>query len=492
MVEKKQTLCEPLRLPLRPFALKKMTSTNPSKPNLKVVSDTPPTPKTPPQETTQTPYQRILIIGVILIGLGLASQIPVPTNIQAEGQLEPLPDSHQIIYAEINGVITEFSVKPNQQIEIGQSIAIISTEDLRGEIANTQAQFDKAISEFKAESFQLKTINAKVNEASQREAALRRQVAEDSQEIAQLAAGSPPPEIEKLKQDIAALQNNINGWKSEINGDRDHLNILQQQINRAKPLLKEGGIAMNQVDNMEIQAINIKSEIDTKQSKIKEIESQIAGKKQEIAAANKQKHDELKIHQDQLANLVAEGKTATEELEAARKGVESRIPLLNTLKTELSRQQDTQQSNQLLRAKKSGIIVTQDFQKFVGKKMQGGEPVLEIADLSKLRVILSVRQEDSDIINKGAKVTLHFKEPGLSNRSISIDQIYRVMQPDTSDPSQQKQVLNATAVIENTGNLLLPGGKVYAQIEGEKMPIYQKVRRELLKLFNVRKYGIDT
>ncbi len=475
-----------------------MTSTNPSKPNLKVVPDTPPTTKTPPQETTQTPYQRILLIGVILTALGLASQIPIPTNIQAEGQLEPLPKSHQIIYTEIPGAITEFSVEPNQQIKIGQPIAIISTEDLRGEIANTQSQFDKAISESESESFQVKTINAKVNEASQREAALRRQVAEDSQEIVQIAAGSPPPEIEKINQDIAGLQSSINGLKSEIKAHQNNLTTRQNQINRAKPLLAEGGIAMNQVDNMEIQAITIKSEIETKQSKIKEIESQIAGKKQEIAAATKQKRDELKIHQDQLANLVAEGKTATEELEAARKGVESRIPLLNTLKTELTRQENTQQSNQILRAKTSGIIVTQDFRKLVGKKMQPGEAVLEIADLSQLRVILSVRQEDSDMINKGeiinkkAKVTLHFKEPGLSSRSINIDRIYPVMQPDPSDPSQQKQVLKATAVIENTGNLLLPGGKVYAQIEGEKMPIYQKVRRELLKLFNVRKYGIDT
>lgn len=472
-----------------------MTSTNPTKPNLKVVSDTP---KTPPKETTQNSYQQIALIGVILTALYLASQIPLPTNIQAEGQLEPLPDSHQTIYTEIDGAIKEFSVEPNQQIKIGQPIAIISTEDLRGEIANTQSQFDKAISEFEAESFQIKTINAKVNEASQREAALRRQVEEDSQKIFQIVAGSPPPEIEKINQDIAALQSSINGLKSEITAHQDNFNTLQNQVNRAKPLLTEGGIAMNQVDNMEIQARTIKSQIETKQSKIKEIESEIAGKEQEKAAAIEQKRDELKIQQDQLANLVAQRKTATEELEAARKGVESRIPLLNTMKNELTRQQNIQQTHQILKSQKPGIIVTQNFQKLMGKKMQAGEAVLEIADLSQLRVILSVRQEDSDIINKGAilnkkaKVTLHFKEPGLSSRSINIDRIYPVMEPDPSDPSQQKQVLKATAVIENTGNLLLPGGKVYAQIEGEKMPIYQKVRRELLKLFNVRKYGIDT
>ena len=478
-----------------------MTSTNPSKPNLKVVSDTPTTTKIQPSETKPTSYQRIIVMVVILIGLGLASQIPVPTNIQAEGQLEALPDSdhYQVIYPQNDSVITEFLVQPNQSVTVDDPIAKISsdsksTEDLREKIANNQARFDEAISGFKAESVQLNTREAKVNEASQWEAALRRQVEEDSQKIVQINGGSPPPEIEKINQDIAALEANINGWQSEINGDRDNLNILQKQIERAKPLLEQGVIARNQVDNMEMQARTIKSEIDTKQSKNQEIESQIAGKKQEIVAVIQKKEDDLKQHQDELANAIAQSKTATVELEAARKGVESRIPLVNTLKNELTRQQNTQQTNQILtlRAKKPGIIVTQDFQKLVGKTMQAGEKVLEIADLSKLRVVLSVRQEDSDIVNKGAKVTLHFKEPGLSTRSISIEQIYRVMQPDPSDPSQQKQVLKATAVIENTENRLLPGGKIYAHIEGEKMPIYQKIRRELLKLFNVRKYGIDT
>lgn len=490
MVEKKQTLCEPLRLPLRTFALKKMTSTNPTKPNLKVVPDTP---KTPPKETTQNPYQRIALIVFILTALGLASQIPVPTNIQAEGQLEPLPEFLQTIYAEINGTITEFSVKPGEQINEGDKIAEISTEELIPEIANSQTQFDRAISEFKSITFQLNTLNSKANETKQQEAAIARQVEEDRQEIAQIDAGSPPPEIAKIKQDIAALKSSIDAWQSEINAHQDNLNTLQKQINRAKPLLEAGGIAMNQVDNMEMEARNIKGEIDTKQNKIKELESQIAGKNLEIAAAIQKKKDELKLRQDQQENAIAQRKTATEELEAARKGVESRIPLLNTLKTELSRQQNIQQTHQIIKAKKSGIIVTQDFQKLVGKTMKAGEPILEIADLSQLRAVLSVRQEDSDIVKKGAKVTLYFKEPKSSTRSLSINQIDQVMQPDPSDPSQQKQVLKVTGVIENNGNRpLLPGGKVYAQIEGEKMPIYQKVHRELLKLFNVRKYGIDT
>ena len=96
-------------------------------------------------------------------------------------------------------------------------------------------------------------------------------------------------------------------------------------------------------------------------------------------------------------------------------------------------------------------------------------------------------QTDSDIVQTGAKVTFRPLEPGLPSYTTRLEKMELIMQPD---PSQQKQLLKVRAFINNSERRLIPGGKVYASIESEKMPLYQKAQRELVKLFKFRKYGL--
>ncbi|HBL13572.1 MAG TPA: hypothetical protein DD379_19675 [Cyanobacteria bacterium UBA11162] len=437
--------------------------------------------------TATFPDQRLLIISGIVVSLGLLSQIPVSNSVQAEAHLEPVPNSHQVIYSEIPGTLTEILVQPNQQVNSGQSVAVISTEDLSGEIANTKAKLQETLSAFESASGQLTTLNSKVNEASYKEAGLRRQLEERHQELEEIAAGLPLPEIDRLNRELLALKSNISGLNSEIAGYQSNLSILQSKISNYRELVSEGVIAQSQLDDLLMKEATLKGEIGFKESEIKQIEAQIAAKQAEIAATVKQMQDELKRGEDQLKNLVAERQTASLELQSARIGVASQVPLLNTLKTELNRQQNQQQTHQFLKTQLSGLVISQGFQKLLGKKMQPGEPVLEIADLSELVAIIEVSQEDSDIVRQGAEVKFYPKEPGFSTYTTRITKRDLVMQPD---PSGQKQLLQVRAVIENYESRLIPGAKVYAEIESEKMPLYEKVRRELVKLFKFCKYGV--
>lgn len=441
----------------------------------------------PPKETDKTknnstsfPYKHLFGIGIIVIGLGLISQIPVANSVNAEAQLEPEPESHQIVYTEVSGTLTELLVQPNQKVQANQAIAIISTEDMDVDIAQSQAEFDEAMSNYKTRTLQLNTLSAKVNEISVEESLITQQIQELQQELSYL------PEVEKLNQEIAALQSTITGVRSQIAGKTETLARTQERISRYQDLVTQGVLALNILEDMQDRESNLITEISTLESEIDQLEQQIAAKQAEIKIVTNRKQAELVDLQNELNTLVASRKTATVEFSAARKGITSQEPFLNTLKTELERRQNTQQTHQILKAKQTGFIITPDFHKLLGRKMPAGEPILEIADLSHLVAIIEVPQTDSDIVKDGAKVTFRPLEPGLPSYTTQLEEIEPVMQPD---PTQQKQLLKVRALINNSEQRLIPGAKVYASIESEKMPLYQKVQRELMKLFKFRKYG---
>jgi multidrug resistance efflux pump len=433
------------------------------------------------------PYKRFIFLSGIGIALGLISQIPISNTIQAEAKLEPLPNSHQIIYAEIPGTVTQLLVQPNQPINSGQPIAMISTDDLSREIATTKTKLAETKSTFASASIQLTPLQSKLNEAQTKEASLRRQIQQQRQELAQIAVGNPSPEINRLSQQILALQSTINGFHYQINGDKTNLTILEEKIKTYQSLVEAGVIAKTQVNDLQMRTESLKADIGFKESEVQEYQRQIAAKQAEIDTIVKQKQDDLKQGEDQLKTLVTERQTAALALEAAEVSVASQVPLLNTLQTELNRQQEKQETHQVIQAKVSGFVISQNFHKLLGKKMQPGEVILEIADLGKLVAIIEVNQADSDVVQEGAQVTFHPKELGFSAYQTRIMKRDLVMQPDVSG---QRQLLQVRAVIENPDYKLVPGAKVYAEIESERLPLYEKVRRELVKVFQVCKYGV--
>ncbi|NET56965.1 MAG: HlyD family efflux transporter periplasmic adaptor subunit [Symploca sp. SIO2E6] len=430
--------------------------------------------------TTSFPYKPLLGFGIIAIGLGLISQIPVANSVNAEAQLEPAPNSHRVLYTEVPGTLTKFFVEPNQQVDANDEIAIISTEDMDQEIAQSQAELDKATSNFESASSQLNTLSAKIQETSIQESLITKQIQQLQQELTNL------PEVEKFNQEIAALQSRIIGVRSQIAGSNETLARTRTRLSRYQDLVAQGAIALNLVEELQDRETSLITQISTQESEINQLEQQIAAKQAEIKIVTKSKQEELRILQNQLDTLAATRETATVDLSAARQSVSSQKPLIKTLKQELKRKQTKQQTHQILKAKQTGLIITPDFHKLLGRTMPAGEPILEIADLSSLVAIIEVPQTDSDIVQNGAQVTFRPLEPGLPSYTTQLEKMELVMQPD---PSQQKQLLKVRALVNNAEQHLIPGAKVYASIESEKMPLYQKVQRELMKLFKWRKYG---
>lgn len=464
-----------------------MTSTYPSKPEpsnnqarspYKAVppNSSPPQPQPkaesqpePSQSQPSSPsYRRWLIVGGVILGIGLIGQIPVPNSVKADAQLKPLPDSHRRVYMEVPGKIIEIAVEPNDRVRENQTVAIVSTDNLDGDINEAQARYEEVLSRFEATTEEINTYEAKSREAKVHSVATQGQMARLQGEIANLQA---LPEVQKLNSNIAALNAEIDGFKEEKS-------YLEGKIKKIQPLVAEGAVSEFRVDEFRQKRATFQRQINQRRQ-------QIAAKRAEIDAIAKQKQDELEELRDRLSQQTASQEVAAQTLASAQVEANSQRPLLETRYKELERLQQEQQTHQLLKTETSGVVLSQNLHERVGQTMEAGEPVMEVADLSQLVAFINVPQADSDIVVDGAEVTFHPLEPGFEKYSARIQEVERVMQ---SDETKQKQLLRVRAEIDNSQEQLLPGAKVYATIKSERIPLYRKVYRELAKLFKFRRH----
>lgn len=495
-----------------------MSTTNsnnlPQQIKLKVV---PPTPQIKPpasqvESTTTTPtatnlekpssskkvssfnYGRLLIIGGLIVAGAWISQLPIPNSVRTEAKLEPLPDSHRFVYMQFPGSVNKFWVNPGDTVKVGQPVASIIMLDLDAEIIQKQARLQEQESALAAATAKVPIMEAKLAEAIKLETSAERQVTETRGEIKGLSLGNPPPEIQKLQAEIAALNSKIPGIESEIVGLEKNLQGVEALIlNYEKPELK---LLMRRLElqdklkELEGKKATLQADISRNHQLIAEVKHQISAKHEEIKTWSKSLQQKLDIRQDELMSKKAVTQTAKQELAAVEAEVKERQPMIGTLRKELGQLRERRQDNQVLTAPISGVVVSQNLHEKVGKKLAENQEVLEVANLSKLVALIEVSQADSDLVKEitetqEAKVILQPLEPGLSGLVTKIEKIEPVLH---SDVSGQKQLLRVRAVVDNQQQLFQPNAKVYAQIEVKSIPLYQRVQRELMKLFQVRKY----
>jgi len=439
-------------------------------------------------------FGRLILIGGLLAGGVWVSQIPIPTSVRTEARLEPLTDSHRLVYMQVAGTVSKFWVNSGDSVKAGQPVAAVATVDLESEIIQKTAKLQEQESAKAAASVRIPIFQGKVEEAIEQSKAAQRQVEEVRQDIERIKKGNPTPEIQKLQAEIEALNSRIPGIEAQILSLHENLREVDKSIaSYEKPELQELMARLPLQDKLKElrgQKFTIQGEVSSKEQEIQRIKHQIEAQLEEIESLKKRLQKDLAVRQDELASKVAIKQTAVQELAAAKAEVGNLNPAIETLKAELQKLQEKQQKNQLLTAPISGIVVSQNLHEKVGKKMAENEAVLEIASLDKLVALIEVPQTDSDLVKDvvkkpSATVTLQPLEPGLQPITTRIEKIEPVLQ---SDPSGQKQLLRVRAIVDNKDNLFQPNGKVYAQIEVSPLPLYQRVQRELMKLLKIRKY----
>lgn len=450
-----------------PTALKPTQPTSEVSPNLTTSSPN----STPEVVTTKSSLvsviRPLLILGVIA-GIGALGFIPISPTVGSNAEIKSTPTGRQTISMTTSGKL-QLEVESNQTVKIGQPLGVIKSEEVKKEIAENERIYDQfqldadlSQSQISAAESRLKELEASQETSRQRTAFIQQQ----------LAQGESLPQI----RDIQSLQEVI---KAEIDDLQSKIDKLSRRQSLYQEVAREGGLRKNDLADLEIDINTSKQQIKSKQSLIKSKDAQIDGLKQSLQQDLIQKQKEENQRSLEL-------QSARQQLEETKSNVLKKQKVASKRAIDRNKVQNRVQDLELI-SNFNGTIITPDIDKKNNQYFQAGSPILEIVDLSKMRLEIQIKPEDQLLVKKGQTVKFRPQGRGLVNYTGTVEEI----SPTTVSDSVQRPPMFTVYVRLNSpasDNSLLPGVPGYAHIEVESMLLYQKVQRELEKLIEIGKF----
>ncbi|MFP4006838.1 MAG: HlyD family secretion protein [Spirulinaceae cyanobacterium] len=411
-----------------------------------------------PAKSKSFPTGWAIFAGIVVV-VGAISQIRVAPSVRAEAWLNPAPNARRVIHTEIPGTIKEILVEVNDEIKLGQPLALVESQQMEEKIDQGAVQVEEAGYSSETARQQVYTAQMRLNQAQQQLAFSQQRVGQLQAEISAMEAGTLPLHILGYQEKIVNLKGAIAS--------------LDDTIANLTPLVEQGAYASERLNETQRQKLTL-------QGQIGEIQAA-------MGMAKRRLYDELAAKQDEMNRLQTSVLVAQQDVESAKILFERRQPLMQKVAEKQEKDIIRQKNNTVLRSPLDGIVVTPDLYLLEGKTLPEGEAVLEIADTSQLVAVIEVRQEDRDLIQAGAIVKFNPPEPGLPSFTTQIKEIISVLE---RDEQLGKSTVRVIADIDTTNKDLQPGAKVYARIESpQKIPLYEQARREFLNLFKIRKYS---
>ncbi|MEQ9236060.1 efflux RND transporter periplasmic adaptor subunit [Coleofasciculus sp. E2-BRE-01] len=443
-------LCEPLRFPLRTSAFQKnpqpLTPMNPSQP-LQLA---------PPTSKPHLPLKRIAILLTIATSVSLISLIPTSFEVGGSVELETREGARAIVRTPMAGVITKIYVKPGETVQPGQILAQLSSLELDREIATLEQQLVQAHQVLDTAQKQRIRAEAQLVEVQAIAEAMMTKTRRESLRAKALTQGKLTPEIQVLNTQRQRLQ--------------ERIPELQEKLQRYHQLYEQGAISRNRRDEVE--------------SELHNIESNLVAKTQEIAAAKQNQTDTARDLQTETASQLA-AIDASEMIATAQSQMITQQQAIATLKNRLS-ELKTHKQNLTLRSPIAGVILTNDLDLRQNQELKPTEDfLLEIAELSNLTATVDIKEEDLEYVENHKPVTFRPRQAKLRPYTATVQRILPQIQ---HEPSQPQPIAQVEIVVDNSDGKLYPGATGYAKIYSERIPLYQRLGRELMRLVPLERF----
>jgi multidrug efflux pump subunit AcrA (membrane-fusion protein) len=464
-----------------------MTSASPRptqsspRPDLKVVSP-PPSPTSPTSPTSPAPSdspspafpKRLAIAGAIslsLVGIGL---IPLPDTVTGDATIHSTPKQRQVVTLPEPAIIRTLYVQQNDTVRVGQLLAELASPDLNQQLI----EIDRKLAEAQAERA---TAQQQLNLARSKHSGIRTRANHQSaratrlhQELGQLNSGQAPPQIRQLQSEQTEKA-------SQIQGLQGQLAIVEAQIARYQELVTAGAMPLAQLNDLQRQQISLTSQINTLQAQTQTLTEQIAttGKtlQEEWSERQLPEVDEALSSLDAIQQEIGVATALVQKWEY-------QLPLLEQQKQKLLERQD----RLTLRANVAGVIITPDLDVMHGQRMAEGKEILTIAGVSEPTAIVELSQSDASRIKVGMPVTFRLQDGDLQGFNAIVQDIPPIMAPENPQQVQQKAMVKVRVRFVGTPPAFTFGTQGYAHVQIGQLRLYQKVQRELLKLFPVGKF----
>ncbi|MBE9126922.1 MULTISPECIES: efflux RND transporter periplasmic adaptor subunit [unclassified Coleofasciculus] len=469
-----KSLRAPLRKPLRTSAFKKNQTITPpninppqsqplnSKINMNASQQTPslqvvppstkPTPSNPPTHR----LQRFALLGTIATSLCLISLIPTSFEVGGAVELQTREGAREVIRAPMPGVVTEIHVQPGETVQPGQILAQLSSLDLDREIAATEHQLVQADQILDTTRKQRIRAEAQLLEVQAVAEAMQEKTRRESLRATAITQGQLTPEIQVLDTQRQRLQ--------------ERIPELEEKLQRYQQLYEQGAISRNRRDEIE--------------SELRDIESSLAAKTQEINAAQQNQTDTASDLQTETVSQLA-AIDASQMIATAESEMMTQQKAIATLKNRLS-QLKTLRENLTLRSPMAGVVLTSDLDLRKNQELKPGEDfLLEIAELNELTATVDVKEEDLEYVELNKPVTFRPRQAKLRPYSATVKRILPKIQ---NEPSQPQRLARVQIFVNNSDGKLYPGATGYAKIWSERIPLYQRLGRELMRLVPLERF----
>lgn len=503
-----------------------------SQPRLKVVPPTVPEKAKPQEKPVQPPIEKTpqkstfptqwITWGVVILGLGGIGMIPVNHSISGKTMITSTVGERQLVTMPEKGTLI-LHVRSNQTVKPGDILATVSSSDLENQKAATNRTIVEANTAVNSAQQQLIASQTRLEVAKTLESIALENRSRKQQELNQAKLSSDTAQIRGIEQEKAGieseiiginnqisglenekagLENDIVGIKNNIEGLNQQLEIIEWHLEKRQNLVTEGliGSASPELMNLKVKAAELKTQIEqsensieTHQQKINQKNQQIlqtqqliSQRRQQIGVKSEEVNQVIETLEQQLqeAENLVEQKTieriyAQQEVNASLAEIADQQYLLSQQKAELKRLE--QQEEQLtIKATVSGTITTSDLDLRDRQTLEAGKEILSVVNLSNLTGLVEIKQEDIDLINPSLPVTFKPRQATVDQYQAEIEDIQPVIQ---SDESGQNSVLQVRITIDNDDRQLQPGFEGVAHFHTPKLRVYQKISREILKLF---------
>ncbi len=413
----------------------------------------PPTPNTP--DSAPNPWMRRGQVGLILLGLGLLGFVPVPYNIGGDTVLEWPEGERQPVRAPMRAIVQEVWVEPGEQVVPGQVLVTLYSHELRREQDDLQrqlAQAERELQEARRGQAQAQGRLQEV-EAIARSATLRAERAATRHRQSLQVSDTHP--------DIAIL-------RSRQQDLHQQLALRSEELKDAEELYREGAGPERDVEQAQLRYEEAQNAIARIDLEIQQVRQRLGDQAQDDASA-------VTV---QLASVDAAAQVAQFGSEIASQ--ENKIQTLQAQLAELASREE------LLRvtASQTGRVLSENLDLLVGREVDPNTDLLQIANTRILTANVEINEQDLNFIDEGAAVTFRAKSAKLEPYRATVERITRATL--TPDATQQRRVATLQVVIENPDERLLPGVSGYAKIASPPLSIYERIGREIIKLWPER------
>lgn len=383
------------------------------------------------------------------IRTAVADRGPVTASVSGNGILQPVTTVE--VRSNVGGEVVELAVDEGDYVTAGQLIARIDPSDWITNLRQAEADFSSARAKVNQarEGSALQDIQTSTGVASAQQAleASRQRLAQAQQE-ASVQPRLTEENIKQARSNLAAAQANLEQTRDALipqslasaqaayDQARASFERAQRELDRKKTLLAKGYVAQSEVDSAqeqyhvaEAQLASAKSRFDTaKQQTAQDLRAAEARAAQaqaalEVALANraqdaikKQALEAARASYKQAEAALAAAKAAAyqnrmkrEEILQANAALERASAALKNARTQLGYTTIT--------APRSGVVVKKYVEKgsivtagrsAIGGGTGAGITLVEIADVTRMQVLVDVDETDIRRIHLGQEVDVNF------------------------------------------------------------------------------------